>query len=362
MGFGQASNIVLGQPDMVSTAVNNTPGNPGAVSARSLNQPLAMTSDSGRLFLVDVSNNRVLIWNAIPSTNQQPADLVLGQPDMVSSLANNGGLSASSMNAPHGVSVCGPKLFVADDSNNRILVWNSIPTTNDQPADFVLGQPTMTSNTINNGGLSAHSLNAPSGVFCDGTRLYVADYSNNRVLVWNSLPNANNQSAQIVLGQPDFAHNGFNTGGISAATFHAPIRMYVKGQTLIVADIGNNRVSIWNSIPTTTGKAADIVLGQPNSTTSTTNTGGESASTMSAPQDVFYDGQSLYVTDWLNIRILIWINFPTITGQAADYVLGQPNMTSSTNNYGGISANSLSGPISIYTDRGTPGLIQNGGY
>jgi hypothetical protein len=29
-----------------------------------------------------------------------------------------------------------------------------------------------------------------------------------------------------------------------------------------VADLGNNRVLIWNSIPTTNQKAADVVVGQ----------------------------------------------------------------------------------------------------
>ena len=26
---------------------------------------------------------------------------------------------------------------------NRVLIWNSIPTTNQQPADFEIGQPNM---------------------------------------------------------------------------------------------------------------------------------------------------------------------------------------------------------------------------
>ena len=35
-------------------------------------------------------------------------------------------------------------LFVADTQNNRVMVWNTLPTKNNQPADFVLGQPNFT--------------------------------------------------------------------------------------------------------------------------------------------------------------------------------------------------------------------------
>jgi len=33
--------------------------------------------------------------------------------------------------------------MVADTQNNRVLIWNSIPTQNNQPADLVLGQPNL---------------------------------------------------------------------------------------------------------------------------------------------------------------------------------------------------------------------------
>ncbi|MEZ5355095.1 MAG: hypothetical protein R2762_20865 [Bryobacteraceae bacterium] len=31
--------------------------------------------------VTDLGNNRVLIWNSVPTQNQAPPDLVLGQPD-----------------------------------------------------------------------------------------------------------------------------------------------------------------------------------------------------------------------------------------------------------------------------------------
>ncbi len=48
------------------------------------------------------------------------------------------------MRGPQGVWIQGSKLFVADTQNNRVLIWNTIPTQNNQPADVVLGQPDFT--------------------------------------------------------------------------------------------------------------------------------------------------------------------------------------------------------------------------
>lgn len=51
-----------------------------------------------------------------------------------------------------------------------------------------MGQPGFLSDTANSGGLSATSLNGPYMLASDGARLAVADFGNNRVLIWNSFP------------------------------------------------------------------------------------------------------------------------------------------------------------------------------
>ena len=52
-------------------------------------------------------------------------------------------------------------------------------------ATFVLGQPDFTSN---GSGTSASSFNDPIACTVNNGKLYVVDYSNHRVLIWNSLP------------------------------------------------------------------------------------------------------------------------------------------------------------------------------
>src|SRR3989338_7347821 len=174
---GMAADVVVGQPDFTSSAADN-----GGLSGRSLDSPeTGAHSDGKRLFIVDRDNNRVLIWNSIPTTNFARADVVVGQPDFTSSTANNGGRSARTLSDPRGVSTAGGKLFVADAGNHRILIWHAIPATNFVPADVVVGQPEFASGGANNGGISARTLQTPRKVFSDGTRLFITDQLNHRI-------------------------------------------------------------------------------------------------------------------------------------------------------------------------------------
>ena len=51
---------------------------------------------------------------------------------------------------------------------------------------------------------NAKSMRGPQGVWIQNGRLYVADTQNNRVLIFNRIPTSNGAAADVVLGQPDF--------------------------------------------------------------------------------------------------------------------------------------------------------------
>jgi hypothetical protein len=133
--------------------------------------------------VVDTSNQRVLVWNTIPTSNGQAADFALGQANLTSGTFNSGGLSAASLGNPSSAFVAAGKLFVTDGSNNRVLGWNTLPTAMTQPADFVLGQANFTSNQVNSPSLSEQTLNTPRHAFSDGTRVFISDVGNYRVIV-----------------------------------------------------------------------------------------------------------------------------------------------------------------------------------
>jgi hypothetical protein len=358
---------------MQSNSINAGAG-AGFPTARTLNRPFSVENDGTRLIVPDQLNHRVLIWNSFPTQNQQAADVVLGQPDMISAVINNtpgspGTVSARGVNFPLTAYSNGERLFILDELNHRVLIWNSFPTQNQQPADLVLGQPNLDSNSANNtpgspGTVSAQGLNTPLGLTSDGQRLFIVDSGNSRVLIWNNLPTTNQAPADIVLGQSSMSGSG---GGTTSQKFSNPYFIAVCGQKLLVGDRNNNRVLIWNSIPTQMQQPADIVLGQPDMVTSTANNtpgspGTVSAQSLSFSASVNYDCVRVFVGDLANHRVLIWNSFPTQNQQAADVVLGQPDFLSNTPNNGGVSSRSFQNPTGSSSNAGMRGIWKPGGY
>src|SRR3989339_252891 len=403
-----SADVVIGQPNMTSNTANN-----GGRAANRLNAPYAITVNNGKIYISDLSNNRVLIFNSIPTSNDASADIVVGQTNMTNGAANQGvAVASNTLSSPIYTQIANNKLYITDRGNHRVLVYNSIPIVNNTSADLVIGQPNMTSNTANNGGISSQTLNNPTGLsvttnkmiitdssnhrllifntlpltnnpeadivigqkdfthnlsymgavnsqslsagwntaFSDGQRLYVVDYANNRVLIYNSIPTDSNTPADVVIGQPDMTSNIANNGGLSAKSLNHPVEVFAYQNKLYISDYSNSRVLIFNTIPSTNFAEADVVIGQPNMTTRSINYGGLSASSLYYPYVVSSNGSNLVVTDYSNSRILIYNSIPTSNLSSADVVVGQPNMTSNGCNNGGINANTVCNPWYAYTD------------
>jgi uncharacterized protein (TIGR03437 family) len=83
----------------------------------SIVDPISVAYDGRRLFVGDASQHRVLIWNALPITDDQPADAVLGQADNL--------VGAATVGTPSALASDGTNLFVADTENRRILVFSA---------------------------------------------------------------------------------------------------------------------------------------------------------------------------------------------------------------------------------------------
>ena len=179
--------------------------------------PVSVTSDGIRLYVADLGHNRIMIWNSIPASNNQPADLVLGQPnltDPTSRISNNSTLMcaadgkdkdgkdlfparcASTMSLPRFALSDGKRLYVADGGNDRVMVWNDIPIASGRAADVILGQPDEFRNIVSDlapvFGEDVNSqlrsavdiIRTPTSLAHDGLNLYVADPFNRRVLVY----------------------------------------------------------------------------------------------------------------------------------------------------------------------------------
>jgi hypothetical protein len=156
--------------------------------------------------------------------------------------------------------------------NNRVLMYNSIPTADSASADVVIGQQNMTSNAVNQGGsVGGNTLCHPSSVFTDTVKILVCDRYNNRVLIFNNPPSANNTAADLVIGQPNLASNTANSGGVSAKSLYYPRIGWSGSGILFISDYMNNRVLRYNIVPSSNYALADIVIGQPNMTSNAAN-------------------------------------------------------------------------------------------
>ena len=253
------ADLVLGQADFTQNEPNR--GSQEA-AADSMHWPYGVLYHQGRLLVADTGNRRVLVWNRLPESNGQPADLVLGQPDMRSRNENDGGPpSASSMRWPHALAFWGDHLVVSDAGNNRIMIWDRMPRENNAPCSVVLGQQTFNLVDLNQGVYlpSARSLNMPYGVAVTDKWLVVADTANSRLLGWrmptsslfvrgdSSILSLQGAPADALAGQQNFQGKGENRSyGVAARdSLCWPYSIQICGNTAVIADSGNNRVLLW---------------------------------------------------------------------------------------------------------------------
>ncbi len=251
---------LLGQAEIGETGRNHV-GPDGIYHGSGVLVDRSAPSGTLRLYVVDTGNNRILgfdytceISGTCEMDGTRPADLVIGQPDFAHASCN-GDNNLGFNRSPTSGTLCllgypfsnntaeywmrtnidvdaEGNLYVPDVWNNRVLKYNqpfSADTSGgkgDGLADFVWGQPDMTSNGRNGGpyfgtvdppddrslwfnfGPPDHVSARGVSVDPDGN-LWVADTFNNRVLRFPP----GSQQADLVLGQPDFTRSGCAPNG-----------------------------------------------------------------------------------------------------------------------------------------------------
>jgi uncharacterized protein (TIGR03437 family) len=395
---GQAARLVIGQATFTSQDPNSSDTVLGAVGGIAFAGDTLIVADSNRVGATP-ANHRVLLFKGassmFPSVSAQlpndrkcpvcvgQASVVLGQPNFTTTTLNVAA-TASALRLPTAVASDGVRLVVADTDHNRVLIWNQIPSQNNQPADVVVGQPNFTSVSPSTNSPTAKSLRGPQGVWIQNGKLYIADTGDNRVLIYNRIPTANGAAADVVLGQPNFTTyvEPDLSKQITTATANNllnPVAVTSDGVRLFVADLGYNRVLVWNSIPSGNGAAADVAIGQPDLVSGTANNaystdpndttqkqtavlctqsdGADSNgnptyppicnATLSFPRYMISNGKQLFIADGGNDRVLVFNQTPTQSGASADIILGQigGGVDQATN-----AADSLSGPMGLAWD------------
>ncbi len=282
-----------------------------------------------KVLLANSNQNRILVYNHLPlSPDTAAPDLILGQTTWTGTDPNGGAASVNSAGFRQAAGACfdGTTLYVRDNANNRILGWRGWPTQMGQPADFVLGQPDMTTSTANTGGISKGTLsfgiNGGVSIECHRGRLAVADTGNHRVLIWNTAPRGGGVAADVILGQSAAsAQAPSGAGGLAAGGMMTPQDVVLldggTGRTaVVVSDSDANRLTAWNDIPATDGAPFDRVYGQADRSSTAANAGGRSMASLSTPLTLTVDHENrFWVADFSNGRALRFtLESPTAIG------------------------------------------------
>ena len=320
--------------------------------------PRGVLLDDDHVVVTDSGNHRVLIWHGVPESDEQPADVVLGQPDGETEGPAAGGRGPErGMHLPTGVLIHEGRLIVADAWHHRILIWNTVPQRSDVAPDVVLGQSDAASVEQNRGGdCSATGFYWPFGIGIIGSSFWVADTGNRRVLGWrNGIPEPD-QPADVVLGQPDaFSHSENRGGDAGPCSFRWPRDIAGTADLLLIADAGDHRVLGWSPQPDA-DRDADLVIGQPDFTGSEEwPYGPHTHDRLRFPYAVCLDGDRLAVADTANNRILLWDGMPDgPVCRGADHVLAQPDFGSNgENRWTSVQRDTLCWPygLSLHGDR-----------
>ncbi len=296
---------------------------------------IALDESNHRLFVADTQNNRVLVFNLENdnSLTDYEADFVLGQSDFRS---NTDSLTQSGMYQPYALCIDSNRnlLFVADHENSRVLVFDTDTIVNGENAINVLGQTDFTTedSTVNQA-----TLRSAAGIACDpvSQRIFVTD--TRRILVFDVSTLTDGENAVNVIGQGDYTSNASGTSDSALSSAVRGLSYDSDNQRLFIADTSNNRVLIHNVSSITNGQAASFVLGQSTFNTSTKSATPDESS-ISAPWGVAYDSNNdrLFVSERQVSRVIVHDTSSISNGQSAKYVLGTSSFNYSRENLSGF--------------------------
>ena len=139
---------------------------PVSVTNQSVMRGVSAVAVSGQVVVMaDAAGHHVLIWR---STTPKAGTIGALQPDVV----------IDGVADPVSVAYDGQRLFVGDASQHRVFIWNTLPSSDNQAPDAVLGQT--------DSGIGAATVGMPTALASDGRNLFVADTENRRILVFSA--------------------------------------------------------------------------------------------------------------------------------------------------------------------------------
>jgi DNA-binding beta-propeller fold protein YncE len=235
-------------------------------SQLSVPRGLTVSRDGQAVWVTDADFNRISVWTA--SGSGWVHQLNFG------SRGNGPGQFLNALGMA--VSGDGQTAWVADTDNHRISVW------------VRSGNTWAQQTTFGSLGSDPNRFNTPAGVAVspDGQIAWVADSRNHRISVWTKA------------GSGWTNLTTFGSKGSPSGQFDLPsgVAVSADGQTVWVADLGNDRVSVWEK----SGSAW-----APQATFGSRGSGSTQFRGLTEVA-VSPDGQTAWVADRGNARVSVW--------------------------------------------------------
>jgi uncharacterized protein (TIGR03437 family) len=190
---GDRADLVIGQVDFLRSLVNSPGNDPAAPTETGLRMPSAIQVDArGDLWVADRWNGRIVRFPRPFDRlgDLQRADLVIGQSSLTSRQTEP---SVRTLGQPQWMAfTVEGDLVVSDVAHHRVLYFRR-PFSNGMAAATVLGQADFNSGSAS---ASPAGFSSPRGIALDSDdRLYVCDFLNDRVQIFERIQGAANGAA-----------------------------------------------------------------------------------------------------------------------------------------------------------------------
>jgi DNA-binding beta-propeller fold protein YncE len=176
---------------------------------------VAVSNDGKTAWIADIQNHRVSVWEKV------------GGDWVNQTTFGSEGTGSDQFRFPGGVGVGnnGRTVWVADTFNNRVSVWKKIRSR----------WVNLTTFGSQGSGPGQLSLPGDVAVSADGKTAWVADSDNDRISVWT-------ESGGVWSNQTTFGSSGSGRGQLNQPE---SLDVSSDGRTVWVSDFHNNRISVW---------------------------------------------------------------------------------------------------------------------
>lgn len=340
------------EPDLVLGQKDFTANDPGRGMGQ-LNWPVGVATDGKHVLVADTENDRILIWNSFPTQNGQEADIVLQGSE------ERGIDTRGNILWPWAVWTDGHKVVVASTGSGQVLIWNAFPTENNQPPDIILklkefGTPRSIGSDGKHLVVGDHNAygrdrgtffwktfptrddQSPDFLIRDPGKIGAGQQPEDgvppgqvlwsgftrdgrlvalgvQVYIWDMFPEDESDGPDFIIGATSPSEAGYSyDGGDGSGVAVADGRLYLTLSN-------GNKVVGFNGLPSRREQEPDFAIGSPDIHTNTLET--NFFITNPVP---LTDGEHLFVLSDYDKKLYVWKNLPDESGAKPDLVYTFP--------------------------------------